>query len=452
MIRIAKHIFDRYQIMQLDILQNIITNFHNRALPELTLRDQPLRFVRDMSLSIVGARRSGKTYRTYQFIAAFIEQGGSIENICRIQFNDHRLSNLNRADLSSVDEAYFALYPQKRGKEVVYFVFDEIHRIDGWEDYVLHLLDEPTHRVLITGSTSKLLSGEISSSLRGKNLPVTLYPFSFREFLRHYEVQEDTVSSRGQANLRNMLNRYLLQGGFPGLLDADERDHIDILQTYWDTMVLRDIIEAHPKDKIPITVFSSFAQSLVARTACPFSVRSMAAEMRTAGLSFTTETIYTYLRFLEEAFMVFTIPIFSPSEKVRQRNYHKVYAIDWALAKGIASADGVDITRQLETMVYLELRRRGLKVSYFKTRQGWEIDFVTTQRNAEGKKCTIYQVAYSLSGKEVRERELRGLPETARYLNAKKVVVLTLNEEDRLLINEIQVDVIPVWKWLLGNS
>ncbi|MEI6516986.1 MAG: AAA family ATPase, partial [bacterium] len=276
--------------MALSILQRLIADFHTRPLPRLTIRDRPLHFVRDMSLSIVGARRSGKTYRTYQFIQEHLDQGGHIEDICRVQFNDHRLSDMKRADLSSVDEAYYALYPEKRGRETVFFVFDEIHRIEGWEDYILHLLDEPQHRVLITGSTSRLLSGEIASSLRGKNMPVTLYPFSFREFLRHYGIEPDGVTSRGQGHLRKALGRYVKQGGFPGLLDAEERVHVDLLQTYWDTMVLRDIIEAHPDANIPIAVFSHFAQALVARTACPFTVRAMVGGMREAGLSFTAET------------------------------------------------------------------------------------------------------------------------------------------------------------------
>lgn len=437
--------------MNLATLQRIISDFHIRPLPRLTARDKPVSFVRDMSLSIVGARRSGKTYRTYQFVKDHLEQGGRIENICRVQFNDHRLSDLKRANLSSVDEAFYALYPDKRGREEVIFIFDEIHRIEGWEDYVLQLLDEPTHRVLITGSTSRLLSGEIASSLRGKNMPVTLYPFSFREFLSHYGVAPDGVTSRGQGHLRKQFGRYLKQGGFPGLLDAEERLHIDLLQTYWDTMVLRDIIEAHPEANIPIAVFSHFAQALVARTACPFTVRAMVGGMREAGLSFTAETIYTYLHYLEEAFMVFTVPIFSPSEKVRQRNYHKVYAIDWALAQAIASADGVDASRQLENVVYLELRRRGLAVSYFRTRQGWEIDFVAVSKADRTRPPMICQVAYSVRDKEVRERELRGVVETARYLGVKCVTVVTFNDEDHVVMDDIDVNIVPAWKWLLAE-
>ncbi len=438
--------------MTLATMQRIIADFHARPLPILTARDEPIAFVRDMSLAVVGARRSGKTYRTYQFVQDHLKRGGRLENVCRVQFNDHRLSDLTKGDLSSIDDAYYALYPEKRGREEVIFIFDEIHRIEGWEDYVLHLLDDPTHRVLITGSTSRLLRGEIAGGLRGKNMPVVLYPFSFQEFARHYAVESDVVTSRGQGHLRKLLRRYLQQGGFPGLLDAEERLHVDILQTYWDTMVLRDIIEAHPRANIPIAVFSNFAQALVARTACPFTVRAMVVGMREAGLSFTAETIYSYLRFLEEAFMVFTVPIFSASEKVRQRNYHKVYAIDWALANAVAPGEGVDPTRQLENLVYLELRRRGWEVSYFRTLQGWEIDFVAVRKTAGRTRRMLLQVAYSVKGTAVQDRELRGLPETVRHLRADSATVVTFNDEASADLDGVRVDIVPAWKWLLAGD
>jgi predicted AAA+ superfamily ATPase len=430
-------------------LQRLIADFHARPLPPLTPRDTPLRFVRDMSLAIVGARRCGKTYRTYQFVRDHLERGGHIENVCRVQFNDHRLGDLTKAELSSVDDAYYALFPAKRGREEVIFIFDEIHRVEGWEDYILHLLDEPTHRVLITGSTSRLLRGDIAAGLRGKNMPAVLYPFSFAEFVRHHGVAPDTTTSRGQAHLRKFLQRYLRQGGFPGLLDADERLHVEILQTYWDTMVLRDVIEAHPDVGISIDVFTHFARALIARTACPFTVRGLAAGLREAGLAFTAETIYAYLRFLEEAFMVFAVPIFSASEKVRHRNYHKLYAIDWGLAHAVAPGEGVDPTRQLENMVYLELRRRGWEVSYFRTRQGWEIDFVAERKAGAGRGRMVVQVAHSVRGREVRERELRGLPETVRHLRADRALVVTLNDEEMLDLEGVRVEVVPAWRWLL---
>jgi predicted AAA+ superfamily ATPase len=326
--------------MNLPLFQKIIKDFQLRSLPPLTQRDLKLSFIKDMSLAIVGTRRGGKTYRTFQFIRDLVQQEVQKENFCRIQFNDHRLRSLSIDHLHMIDEAFYSLYPAKQTKEVVYFIFDEIHRVTGWEDYILYLLENPRHRILLTGSTAKLLKGEIASALRGKNFSVELFPFSFREFIRHYNAEEDTISSQGQSRLRKMLQKYLDQGGFPGLLDLEGHLHIDMLQSYWDTMVLRDIIEAHPKDNINITSFTHFSQALLSRISCPMTVRKIMTNMEHAGLSFSHETLYKYLRYLEEAFMLYTIPIHSKSEKIRNRNYRKTYAIDWALAMPLPRPGG----------------------------------------------------------------------------------------------------------------
>jgi predicted AAA+ superfamily ATPase len=434
--------------MNLPLFQRIIKDFQIRSLPSLTKRDIELSFIKDMSLAIVGARRGGKTYRTFQFIQELVQQGVNPENFCRLQFNDHRLRSIAIDNVHMIDEAFYSLYPAKQMKEVVYFIFDEIHRMTGWEDYILYLLENPLHRILLTGSTSKLLKGEIASALRGKNFSVGLFPFSFREFLRHYQVEEDTISSQGQSKLRKMLQKYLDQGGFPGLLDLEEHLHIDLLQSYWDTMVLRDIIEAHPGDNINVTSFTHFSQALLSRVSCPMTVRKIMINMEQAGFSFSPETLYRYLRYLEEAFMLYSIPIYSKSEKIRNRNYRKVYAIDWALADAIAPADGVEISRKFENMIFIELLRRGYQVSYYLTKQNYEIDFIAVNKTIRGKAVHLYQVCYQFSDPGVRNRELRGILQTASYLKVKDIFVITFNEEETIEMNGFIVKVLPAWKWL----
>ncbi len=438
--------------MDLTTFKKIILDFQTRPIPGLTVRDLGLEFIRDMSLCVVGARRAGKTYRTYQFIQDHLAAGGDIENVCRMQFNDHRLRGLTAESLSLIDEAYYASFPEKRRNAVVLFVFDEIHRVAGWEDYVLYLLDEPTHRVLITGSTSRLLEGNIASGLRGKNFCRVLYPFSFAEFARHYGIASDTVSSSGQSYLRALFERYIEQGGYPGLLDLDLAVHVELLQSYWDSMLLRDIIEAHPGDSINITVFTHFAQALMARIGCPMTVRSMIESMRAAGLRFSAETIYKYLHYLEEAFMVFTAPIYSPSEKVRNRNYSKVYAVDWALGNAVAPAGGVDTMRRFENLVYLDMRRRGADVFYYRTRKGYEIDFISETKTAKTDTTQVVQSCYRLATPEVRARELRGIPETVRHFGLKEATVVTCNEEGEVRDEGVTINIVPAWKWLLRGD
>ncbi|NIM17062.1 MAG: AAA family ATPase [Candidatus Aminicenantes bacterium] len=438
--------------MNLPLFQKIIKDFQIRPLPSLTQRDLKLSFIKDMSLAIVGTRRGGKTYRTFQFINELMQQGVGKENFCRVQFNDHRLRSTAVDHLHIIDEAFYSLYPDKQQKEVVYFIFDEIHRITGWEDYILYLLEDPLHRILLTGSTSKLLKGQIASALRGKNFSMELFPFSFREFIRHYHVEEDTISSQGQSKLRKMLQKYLGQGGFPGLLDLEAHLHIDLLQSYWDTMVLRDIIEAHPKDNIKITSFNHFSQALLSRVSCAMTVRKIMTNMEIAGLSFSPETLYRYLGYLEEAFMLYTIPIHSESEKIRNRNYRKVYAMDWALADAIAPAEGLDIPRKFENMIFIELLRRGYQVSYYLTKKNYEIDFIATNKTGEKTAKHLYQVCYQFSDPGVRERELRGILETASFLNIRDIFVITFNEEETIDMNGFTVKVLPAWKWLIKDA
>lgn len=434
--------------MKLEEFKRIILDFQEKPLPELTLRSREVSFVKNMSTAIIGARRSGKTYRTYQFIQECQEKGVKKENFCRIQFNDHRIRGIKLAELSQIHEAYYALFPEKLGTEEVYFIFDEIHRVNGWEDYILHLLEERTHRVIITGSTSKLMTGDIASALRGKNFPCELFPFSFLEFIRHYDIPRDMRTTKGQAHLRKAFMKYLTQGGFPGLLDAQETQHIELLQTYWDTMVLRDIIEAHPQDNINITTFNYFAEALISRIGCPMTIRKIGQHLEEEALPFSAETLYRYLAYLEEAFMVFTLSIYSKSEKIRARNYRKVYAIDWALANAVAIGEGVDDMRKLENIVFIELKRRGYNVSYYLTRSGYEIDFVAIKKKKRNVQKLI-QVCYSLNKDEVRNRELRGLSETSKFLKIKECLIITLNDEEMLVHDELKIRIVPIWKWLL---
>ncbi|MGA1825096.1 MAG: ATP-binding protein [bacterium] len=416
--------------MNIEYIQGIIVEFQKKDIPSLTPRNLSLRIIPEVATGIVGSRRCGKTYRTYQFVSDLYEKGVPRENICRIQFNDIRLKGLEGEELLLIDQAYYTLFPAKRHKEEVYFIFDEIQRIDGWEDYVLGLLDNHNHRVLITGSTSKMLSGEFASALRGKLLPQVLYPYSFKEFLSHHTILIDPVSFSGVSHLQNGINRYLTEGGFPGITNFGSEERIEVLQTYWQTMLLRDVIEAHRKDKINFDAFSFFTQSLISRTSCPLSITKISQHMKEIGFRFSVETIYKYLRYLKEAFIIYTIPIYTQSEKVRNRNYKKVYTVDWALANAVAFAGSIDITRQFENCIFIELVRRKHSICYYKTRKGYEIDFIAVTSNKRENSKNLYQVCYDLGSKEVLKRATRGIAETMRYLNLDNAFIITMNNKD----------------------
>ncbi len=430
-------------------IKKIILDFHTSKLKILTTRSYDVTFVKDMSFSITGPRRCGKSYRTYQFINEYISKGNKKNDICYIQFNDNKLKSINSEDLNIIDEAYFSLYPNKQNKTEVVFIFDEIHRIDGWEDYILYLLHK-SYKVIITGSTSKLLQGKIAPSLRGKIFNRELLPFSFTEFARHYNVKTKKLRLKDEVYIKNLYDKYLEQGGLPGLLDIPKWKHIETFNNYWDTMLLRDVVEAQSGTKIDIMQLELFAQYLIDRVSCPMTVRKIIDNMRSNGISISQEKGYKYLSFLEEAYLIFKISFYSQSEKIRNRNHDKIYVVDWNLANCISSIC-IDITRIFEDLIFIELRRRGLKISYYKTREGYEIDFVTQDKYGK-QQPDLYQVSYELSSEEVLEREIRSIVKSYKFLNAKSATIITHSENKVIKIDdEITINVIPAWKWLLND-
>jgi predicted AAA+ superfamily ATPase len=149
--------------------------------------------------------------------------------------------------------------------------------------------------------------------------------------------------------------------------------------------------------------------------------------------------------------MLFLVPIYSQSDSIKNRNYRKVYSIDWALADAVAKGGNLSISHKLENAVFIELRRRGNDISYFKTQKGYEIDFVTTPRANRSKNVELFQVCYRIDSPETLERELRGIPEAASFLGINQACIITMDEEKEITIDNCKVRLVPAWKWFLGK-
>jgi uncharacterized protein len=432
----------------IEVVKRIIVDYQKKALPALTERDLKIEFIPNMATGISGVRRGGKTFRTHQ-LATDLERVGKKENICRVQFNDHRIINIPASDLHVIDDAYYSIYPEKRENEEVFFVFDEIHRIKGWENYILYLLETPTHKIIITGSTASTLRGEFASSLRGKLFPYELFPFSFNEYLRHHKSEIDTVSTKGRSFLINSLHGYLKNGGLPGVYDIHEELRDDLLRTYWDTMLLRDVIEAHNDENIDASLLRHFCDALISRVGCPMTTNKVSLNLKNSGFVFNRDKIYKYLKYISDAYMLSTVEFFSESEKIRARNYKKVYCIDWALARAVSYGAGNDDTRLFENMIYIELKRRRKNVSYYLTREGFEVDFVSMDSR---KNIELIQVSYSLDKTSVENREIRALVSAGKHLKAQKLTIITLNDEKTAEQEGVEINIIPAWKWLLNSN
>ena len=189
-------------------IERKIGDFRELGFPDFIPRESHLQMADNMVSTIIGARRAGKSYRTIQAASELIKRKAikSINHICLLDFDNPILSSIKATDLKVIQNTFLKLSPDIELKTHLLFVLDEIHKISGWEEYVIDLSRNPNWKVIVTGSSSKLLKHDIATELRGKAVSSTLYPLSFSEFLRFKNFKYDYKSTKGQAETRRMFD------------------------------------------------------------------------------------------------------------------------------------------------------------------------------------------------------------------------------------------------------
>ena len=217
-----------------NVISQLIDDFHERNLPELVTRNKEFSEVKGKADVVIGMRRAGKTWFCYQKIKDLIASGIKKEEILYLNFEDDRLLEFNVNNFQEILDVYFGKYPEHRNARC-YFFFDEIQRIDQWEMFIRRLLDTENLQIFITGSSSKLLGSEIATSLRGRSLPIEIFPFSFEEFLKFHGLfpgSPKTFGANTVSLLRKAVKDYLEVGGFPEIQKLDSNLRIEVLQGY----------------------------------------------------------------------------------------------------------------------------------------------------------------------------------------------------------------------------
>ena len=428
------------------LFDRLIADFQERDLPRVTPRSLALPALPGKADVVVGMRRSGKTYFLYQQIQERLAGGIDRARLLYLNFEDERLLPLAAADLSRIPEAFYRRFPSSR-EQLCWFFFDEIQNVPGWETFVRRLLDTEKVALVLTGSSAKLLSREIASSLRGRSLSTEILPFSFEESLRHAEValpESWPPGARARSVLEHRFREYLESGGFPEIQGLPQDLRVRVLQEYVDVVIFRDVVERHGVENLPALRY--LERSLLASPAGRFSVSKLFNDLKSQGMRVGKDSLYEYLAHLEDSFLLFTVPVASPSARVRQVNPRKCYPVDPALAAAVSFRASGDVGHLLETVVYLELRRRGRRLAYVSTHSGYEVDFL-----AEDSRGTreLVQVCADLEGSGARERELRALEEGLRETPCNGATVITLREEGGLDLAGRPVRIVPAWRWLL---
>ena len=427
-----------------NLLSQLIDDFHERNLPDLVIRDKVFSEVRGKADVVIGMRRAGKTWFCYQKIKELLTSGVEKEKILYLNFEDDRLLEFNLKHFQDILDVYFGKYPVHRSARC-YFFFDEIQRIDQWEMFIRRLLDTENIQLFITGSSSKLLGSEIATSLRGRSLTTEIFPFSFKEFLKYHGIfaeRPKTFGANTASLLRKAARDYLEIGGFPEVQKLEPSLRIEVLQGYIDSVLLKDIVERHKIGNI--LVLKHLVRHIIHSSGGQFSVNKFFNTMKSLSIKCTKNSLYEYLDHLTDAFLFYKVPIHSRSEKARQTNPAKIYAIDTGLVNAMTFRNSNNYGQLLETLVFMHLRREGYDVEYFIAKDGRETDFLARHRITGETK--LMQACWEMSDKKTFARELQGLKSAMEDLSVFSGTIVTWDDET---VIEDKIKVVPVWKWLL---
>ena len=403
-----------------------------------------------MVATVVGARRAGKSIRVMQAADEMIQRKAipTREHVCLVDFDNPILANIPAGELSRIQKTFLKIHPDFGLKTPLLFIFDEIHRVAGWEDYAIELSRNPHWKVVVTGSSSKLLRTDVSTALRGKSISSTVYPLSFAEFLRFNAFDHAPASTKGQARQRALFETYLRWGGYPAMPAMPEHAREALLREYFDTMLLKDIVQRNNAGKPRQCV--DLYHYLLSSIGRPYTLKSAYEFLRRGGHATSRDAVRDYVAWAEDAWLLFTVPIHAQSLKEQERNYRKVYAIDWALAIHNSSVWDGSYSRALENMVYLHLRRNHPRVDYYLTRdRRQEVDFLVS--DGRGRAIMAVQVCQDIGHPDTLRRELEPLSAAARYFGVKEALIVTLSEERRIEDDGLTTHALPAWKWLASE-
>ena len=415
--------------MTKDLIKYLIS-YYQEFVSQISFEKREYELEANANYVFVGLRRAGKSYLMYQHIHHLMEQGHSIEEMLYFNFEDDRIDSITISDLDLIKTCYEEMYDH-----LPIFFLDEIQNIKGWEKFARRLADTG-YRVYITGSNAKMLSSEIATTLGGRYLIKDIYPFSFSEYLLYKKI--DLSDKNARFKFRTAITKeyeeYFRNGGLPETLQmADKRAWISSL---FNKIFFGDLVTRHQ-------VRNDFALRIMIRKLAesvkqPTSYNRIASIASTVGKKISVDTVIDYMGYLQESWLI--LPYENIAAKlIDKESNRKYYFID----NGILNLFLLDpATSLLENQVAIRLRQKYGSQVYFYNKNV-EVDFVVYDEGI------AIQVSYSLSDPETEKREVDALLKLNKVLPMRKLMIISKDEERDITVNDVTIQVIPVWKWLL---
>lgn len=383
------------------------------------------------SIVITGMRRVGKSTLLFQIIK-YLKNN----KLYYFNFEDERLINFSESNFNDLYEILLEFFGDQKT-----FFFDEIQNIFGWENFIRRMQDRG-FKFFLTGSNASMLSRELGSKLTGRYISYELYPFSFKEFLdfKNYKLSKNPFfRTKERAKLKFYFNKYLREGGMPEYLKYNNRE---ILKKLYEDILYRDIVARY--DIKEVKSLRELALYYFSNLSSLISFNKLKESLKLGSVN----TVKNYTDYFENSFLFFAVNIFSYKLTQQFIAPKKIYCIDNGLAEAVAFNFSKNTGRYLENLVFVELKRRGKEIFYYKTKNNQEIDFVLRK----GTKITdAIQVTDNLSDKNIKNREIKALLVMLDEQKLKYGTILTRDEKEIIKIDNKIITIVPVYEWLLDD-
>ena len=386
----------------------------------------------------VGVRRAGKSFVLYEKMQQLLREGHSWDEMLYLSFEDERLIGFTYEDFNTILECHIEM----TGKDNPMLFLDEIHNIEGWEKFARRMADSK-RTVWITGSNAKMLSKEIMTTLGGRYIPIEVYPYSFREYLRSRDIiyDDDTfMSTTGKALFLREYAEYMNWGGLP------ESVHLPVKRSYLSSVFQKIYLgDICARNKISnSSLLRLMVKKMAESVKQPLSYSRITNVLSSVGGKITIPTTSNYIEHCEDAWLLLRLHNINAAFAERETN-SKYYFID----NGLLSLLLVDpTTTLLENIVALTLFRKygndkdNERIFFYN--QNMEVDFYIPEEEL------AIQVSYSIESSDTTEnREVEALQKLPKGLSCKRRLIITKKKKKIIKDDYGIIEVIPCWKWLL---
>jgi uncharacterized protein len=416
-----------------EVIKELIVSFQKKDIITNQARDIAIPADTGKIIIVAGVRKSGKTTLFFQTIRNLQQKNIPKEQLIYINFEDERLS-LNSSELYLIIESYQELYPEKSLRNCHIF-FDEIHHIEGWEDFIQELYLKICHNIYLAGSDTSIFHICERAGLKEHTIQKTLYPLSFREYLL-FNKYDDFQNSR--SHLLRALEHVIKDGGFPELIVSDGENHRQILSRYFNTMIFRDIVERYSIPNAPILKF--FVKKIWGNITNPLSVTKIYNELKAEGHKIGKNYLFDFLHYLESTFFLILVNKYDNNPEKQENAEKKAYVIDNGFLTATNFAISKDREKMLENFTALEFIKQGYKPLFYKKNK--YCDFIIQKQDV----YLAFQVCGMFEEPAIRKKELSGLLSVAEEIGINRAHVITYDLEDEISYKKLRISVIPAYK------